>query len=45
MSDFIPKQPKYEQFTIRIDSEKLEKLHKLAASYHLSHSALINQCI
>ena len=45
MSDFIPKQYKKEPITIRIDLEKLNKIDKLAASYNLSRSEFINQCI
>lgn len=45
MNNFIPKQPKSEPFSIRIDKKKMAELQKLATSYHLSCSAFINQCI
>ena len=45
MSDFIPKQYKKDPITIRVTFQKLEKIDKLAASYNLSRSELINQCI
>lgn len=45
MSDFIPKQYKKEVVTVRIDFEKLEKIDRLAAQYHLSRSGFINQCV
>lgn len=45
MNNFIPKQPKAEPFTIRIDKKKMVELQKLATSHHLSCNAFINQCI
>ena len=45
MSDFIPKQYTKEPITIRVDFQKLEKIDRLAASYNLSRSGFINQCI
>ena len=45
MANFIPKQYKKEATTIRLDSEKLEKIDKMAAKYNISRSAFINQCI
>ena len=45
MSNFIPKQYKKEQLTIRIEFDKLEKIDKLAAKYDVSRSGFINQCI
>lgn len=45
MANFIPKQYKKEATTIRLDSEKLEKIDKMAAKYSISRSAFINQCI
>ena len=45
MSNFIPKQYKKDPITIRIDFEKLETIDSLAASYNLSRSEFINQCI
>lgn len=45
MAEFIPKQYKKEQITIRVAFEKLEKVDKLAADYNLSRSEFINQCI
>jgi len=45
MSNFIPKQYKKDPITIRISFDKLEKIDTLAASYHLSRSEFINQCI
>lgn len=45
MANFIPKQYKKEQTTIRMNFQKLEKIDKLAAYYNLSRSEFINQCI
>ena len=45
MADFIPKQYKKDPITVRINFQKLEKVDRLAASYNLSRSEFINQCI
>lgn len=45
MPDFIPKQYKSDPVTIRIETEKLALLDRLAAKFHLSRSELVNQCI
>lgn len=45
MADFIPKQYKKEQFTIRMEQEMLEKVDKLAVEYGLSRSEFIVQCV
>ena len=45
MADFVPKQYKKEPITIRVSNQKLEDIDKLAASYDLSRSEFINQCI
>jgi len=45
MSDFIPKQYKKDPITIRINFQKLEKIDRLAATYNVSRSEFINQCI
>lgn len=45
MAQFIPKQYKKDPITFRIEFEKLEKIDRLAATYDMSRSAFINQCI
>lgn len=45
MADFIPKQYKKETVSIRISTEKVQLIDKLAANYGLSRNALIIQCI
>lgn len=45
MADFIPKQYRKEQFTIRMEHEMLEKVDKLAGEYGLSRSEFIVQCV
>jgi len=45
MSNFVPKQYKKEQITIRISSEKLERIDDTAAKFDVSRSEFINQCI
>lgn len=45
MANFIPKQYKKEQFTIRMEQAMLAKVDNLAAQYHLSRSEFIVQCI
>ena len=45
MADFIPKQYKKDPITVRINFQKLEMIDALAASYNLSRSEFINQCI
>ena len=45
MAEFIPKQYKKEQFTIRMDREMLEQVDHLAVEYKLSRSDFINQCV
>lgn len=45
MNNFIPKQYKNEQITIRIPEPKLETINKLAAESNLSRNKFINQCI
>ncbi len=45
MADFIPKQYKKEQFTIRMDQDMLERVDRLAEEYRLSRSEFINQCV
>lgn len=45
MKNFIPKQYKNEQMTIRMTLDKLEKVDEIAGKYHLSRSAFINQCV
>ena len=34
-----------EPVTVRISYQKLERIDRLAADYHISRSQLINQCI
>ena len=45
MADFIPKQYKKEQFTIRMDQDMLERVDRLAEEDRLSRSEFINQCV
>ena len=43
MAEFIPKQYKKEQFTIRMDREMLKRVDQLAEEYQLSRSDFSNQ--
>ncbi len=45
MANFIPKQYKKEQFTIRMEQDMLAQVDALAAQYHLSRSEFIVQCV
>lgn len=45
MADFIPKQYKKEQFTIRMEREMLDEVDNLASEYNLSRSEFIVQCV
>ena len=45
MAEFIPKQYKKEQFTIRMEQEMLEEVDRLAGEYKLSRSEFVNQCV
>ena len=45
MAQFIPKQYKKEQVTIRISFDVLEKIDHLANDYNMSRSEFISQCI
>ena len=45
MANFIPKQYKKEQFTIRMEQNMLSQVDELAAQYHLSRSEFIVQCV
>lgn len=45
MLNFIPKQYKKDPVTIRIPTEKLKEIDRLAARLHMSRSELVNQCI
>ncbi|HIT01623.1 MAG TPA: hypothetical protein IAC21_02180 [Candidatus Enterenecus merdae] len=45
MAEFIPKQYKKEQFTIRMEQGILEQVDRLAGVYKLSRSEFINQCV
>ena len=45
MAEFIPKQYKKEQCTIRMEREMLEQIDRLAGEYKLSRSDFINQCV
>ena len=45
MAEFIPKQYKKEQCTIRMEREMLEQVDRLAGEYKLSRSDFINQCV
>ena len=45
MAEFIPKQYKKEQFTIRMEQKMLADVDSLAAEYGLSRSEFIVQCV
>lgn len=45
MKDFIPKPYRKEPITIRIDTEKLENIDRLAGKYGTNRSEFINRCI
>ena len=45
MAEFIPKQYKKEQFTIRMEKDMLSQVDELAAQYDLSRSEFIVQCV
>ncbi len=45
MSSFIPKTYKKDPITIRVTTEKLERIDIAANQYHLSRSEFINQCV
>lgn len=45
MSVFIPKQYRKEPITVRMEFDELERVDQLAASFGLSRSEFINQCI
>ena len=45
MAEFIPKQYKKEQFTIRMEQDMLAQVDELAARYGLSRSEFIVQCV
>ena len=45
MAQFIPKQYKKEQFTIRMERETLKQVDRLAEEYKLSRSEFVNQCV
>ena len=45
MAEFIPKQYKKEQFTIRMEKDMLSQVDELAANYDLSRSDFIVQCV
>ena len=45
MAEFIPKQYKKEQFTIRMEQDMLAQVDELAAHYDLSRSEFIVQCV
>ena len=45
MAEFIPKQYKKEQFTIRMEEEMLKEVDALAVKYTLSRSEFIVQCV
>ena len=45
MTEFIPKQYKKEQFTIRMEEEMLKEVDSLAVKYNLSRSEFIVQCV
>jgi len=45
MVEFIPKQYKKEQFTIRMEQEMLARVDALASQYDLSRSDFIVQCV
>ena len=45
MAEFIPKQYKKEQFTIRMEQDMLTHIDFLASQYNLSRSEFIVQCV
>lgn len=45
MAEFIPKQYRKEQLTIRMERELLARVDQLAEDYKLSRSDFINQCV
>lgn len=45
MAQFIPKQYKKEQFTIRMEETLLANVDTLATEYNLSRSEFIVQCV
>lgn len=45
MAEFIPRQYKKEQFTIRMEQELLDQVDRLAGEYKLSRSDFVNQCV
>ncbi len=45
MQNFIPKQYKKEVISLRIDSEKVRNLERLAEENHISRNEFIVQCI
>ena len=45
MAEFIPKQYRKEQFTIRMEQEMLAQVDSLANDYNLSRSEFIVQCV
>ena len=45
MENFIPRQYKKEQITIRLTPQTLEKIDEAAARYDLSRNTFISQCI
>ena len=45
MPEFIPKQYKKEQFTIRMEQNMLSHIDSLASKYNLSRSEFIVQCV
>jgi len=45
MAEFIPKQYKKEQFTIRMEQSMLTLVDSLASQYNLSRSDFIVQCV
>ena len=45
MAEFIPKQYRKEQFTIRMEHDLLETVDQQAAKFKLSRSEFIVQCV
>ncbi|MCI8335640.1 MAG: hypothetical protein HFI72_00530 [Peptococcaceae bacterium] len=45
MSEFIPKEYKNEQVTIRVSRELIREIDKIATRFNLSRNKFINQCI
>lgn len=45
MKAFYPKPYESEPITVRVNTEKLRKIDRLAAEYKVSRSAFVNQCI